>query len=159
MATRIASADLQELTALIARGRWIRYDSFIAPAVLRGRFDVLHFYCLQDDDDDAGIDAAVLAAGQAQQVLHQSAQSLAGLQPAHPLIFDLCLDLFNRADGYFESDLWSDEEVNAFLQTCRPLIESACLVTISLSFGCSGSRADTRRLAELVVPQIVDWRA
>lgn len=125
---------------------------------MRGRFDVAHFYCLQDNDD-AGIDAGVLAAGHAQQILHRSAQSLAGLQAAHPLIFDLCLDLFNRADGYFEGDLWSDEEVKSFLQTCRPSIESACLVSISLSFGYSGTRSDTRRLVALVVPQIMDWRA
>ncbi|MGJ7505667.1 MULTISPECIES: UPF0489 family protein [unclassified Variovorax] len=154
------AADLDGLHALIAEGEWIRYDSFIAPVVVRGRFDAVHFFCKQDNGGDIGIGEEVLAASGATQMLHPTAESLASIAPAHPLVFDLCLDLFNNESKMeYGSDLWQDEEVLAFLDTMRPLIESACLVTISLSFGCSGTPEDTKHLAELVVPRVLAWRA
>lgn len=155
----IAAADLEQLRAIIDEGEWIRYDSFIAPAVLRGRFDCLHFFCKQTDEYDVAIGQELLDRAGATQVLHQSTESLTAITPRHPLIFDLCLDLFNRESTMeYGSDLWSDAEINDFLSAVRPLIQSACLVTVSLSFGCSGSEPDTRHLAQLVVPQIVAWR-
>jgi hypothetical protein len=92
------------------------------------------------------------------QQMHPDAASLAAVVPASPLIFDLCLDLFNRSDNYDEGDLWSDDEVQEFLETVRHHIQAAALVTISLSFGYSGTADDTRHLAELVLPRIVSWR-
>lgn len=154
------AADLNGLHLLISEDDWIRYDSFIAPAVMRGRFDVVHFFCKQDNDWDIGVGDEVLAASGTTQILHTSAESLASIDPAYPLIFDLCLDLFNReSTTEYGSDLWPDEEIVRFLNTVQPLIESACLVTISLSFGCSGTSNDTKRLAELVVPIVLAWRA
>lgn len=152
-------ADLEKLHSLIAEGNWIRYDSFIAPAVARKRFDAVHFFCKQDDDYDVAIGEEVLAAFGTTQTLHATAESLATIVPASPLVFDLCLDLFNNESKMeYGSDLWSDEAILAFLDTVRPLIESACLVTISLSFGCSGTPDDTRHLAKLVVPRILEMR-
>ncbi|MDN8617995.1 UPF0489 family protein [Variovorax ginsengisoli] len=157
--SEIVAADLEQLRAIIDEEEWIRYDSFIAPAVLRGRFDCLHFFCKQDDDFDVAIGHDLLDSAGATQVLHPSTDSLAAITPEHPLIFDLCLDLFNRESKMeYGSDLWADAEINEFLLAMRPLIESANLVTISLSFGCSGSEPDTRHLAQLVVPQIAAWR-
>lgn len=153
------AADLNALHSMIAEGNWIRYDSFIAPAVARGRFDAVHFFCKQNDGCDVAIGEEVLAASGTTQTLHATAESLATIVPTLPLVFDLCLDLFN-SDSKMEygSDLWHDEAILAFLDTVRPLIESACLVTISLSFGCSGTPDDTRHLAELVVPKILALR-
>ena len=45
-----------------------------------------------------------------------------------------------------------------FLDTVKHHIQGAELVTVSLSFSCSGTADDTRHLAELVVPRIVEWR-
>ena len=154
------AADLDGLHALISAGNWIRYDSFIAPAIMRGRFDAVHFFCKQDGEWDIGIGDEVLAASGTTQILHASVESLASINLVHPLIFDLCLDLFNREfEMEYGSDLWQDEEIIGFLNTIRPLIESACVVTISLSFGCSGTPQDTKHLAELVVPIVLAWRA
>ncbi len=153
-------ADLKTLHSIIAEGNWIRYDSFIAPAVMRGRLDTVHFFCKQDNGGDIGIGNEVLAAGGATQILHASVESLASIEVAHPLIFDLCLDLFNSESKMeYGSELWPDEEVVGFLEAVRPLVESACLVTISLSFGCSGTPDDTKHLAKQVVPRILEWRA
>lgn len=155
----VLGADLDQLKALIAEDVWIRYDSFIVPALLRGRFDMVHFFCKQDDGYDLAISQDLLDLTGTGQVLHDSVESLASITPQRPLIFDLCLDLFNReSKNEYGSDLWSDEEVQAFLQAVRPLIEGASLVTVSLSFGCSGSEVDTRHLAAYVMPQILAWR-
>lgn len=155
---KLLTADLERLRAFIEKGEWIRYDSFIAPAVARGMFDALHFYCLQGDEWDVGIDENVRRPVGTDQVIHETPESFASLEAVFPLIFDLCLDLFNRSDQFQEGDLWSDGEVLGFLNTVRPLIIGASLVTISLSFDCSGTAEDTRHLASLVLPKIQAWR-
>jgi hypothetical protein len=157
--TELLGADLDQLKALIEEDVWIRYDSFIVPALLRGRFDTVHFFCKQDDGYDVAIDEEMLKKVGANQILHETVESLAAISPQRPLIFDLCLDLFNRESKYeYGSDLWPDAEIQAFLDAVRPQIEAASLVTVSLSFGCSGSVADTRHLAKYVMPQILALR-
>lgn len=53
------AAELPDLGAMICEDTWIRYDSFIAPAVIRGLVGDVHFFCLQDDDAP-GLDAELL---------------------------------------------------------------------------------------------------
>lgn len=155
---QMLTADLPALEAMIREGNWIRYDSFIAPAVMRGLVSDVHFFCLQDDDEP-GLDEELLNSSGARQTIHEEAAALSHAKFDAPLIFDLCLDLFNRSDQWLTGDLWSNAEVTAFLEQVRPVIEQAQLVTVSLSFGCSGSEADTRQLAALVLPLIEQWRS
>ena len=156
---RIRSASEALLRQLITDEDGVQYDSFIAPAVLRGVLSHVHFYCKQDDGSDVGIDPELLQRMGTQQVIYESADALAAANVGEPLIFDLCLDLFNKSDHWYESDLWSDEEISDFLGTVKPLIERAVVVTVSLSFGYSGDEDDTRRLAKFVIPKILEWRA
>jgi hypothetical protein len=156
---KLLDADLDQLRAFIEEEEWIRYDSFIAPAVARGMFDVVHFYCLQGDECDIGIDEDVRKPTGTEQVVHETPKSLASLKATSPLIFDLCLDLFNKSDEFQKGDLWPDEEILRFLDIVRPLVNNASLVTISLSFDCSGTAQDTQHLAALVLPVIQAWRA
>lgn len=159
MEAQLLTADLEQLKAWIVEENWIRYDSFIAPAVVRGRFNCVHFFCKQGDEWDVGIGESVRQQSGTAEVLHETAESFASIELERPLIFDLCLDLFNK-DNHQEygSDLWTDAEVNDFMDTVKPLITAADLVTVSLSFGCSGTEADTRHLAALVIPKILAWR-
>lgn len=152
----LEAADSDGLRAMTAVGERITYDSFIAPAVRRALFSEIHFYCLQDDSEP--LDEDLCEEFQTTQHLHSDATSLAAAVPVGPLVFDLCLDLFNRSDNFAEGDLWSDAEVLAFLEANKHHIQAAELVTISLSFGYSGTADDTRHLAELVVPRVVEWR-
>ncbi|SOT45992.1 UPF0489 family protein [Burkholderia cenocepacia] len=154
----LLAAGLPELDAMIREGNWIRYDSFIAPAVIRGLVSDVHFFCLQDDDAP-GLDAELLNSSGARQSLHEEAVALSQANFDAPLIFDLCLDLFNRSDQWYTGELWSDAEVTTFLEQMRPVIERALVVTVSLSFGYSGSEADTRRLTALVLPRLEQWRS
>lgn len=156
---KLLSADVTELLKMVRKNKLIRYDSFIAPAVLRGMFKEVHFYCKQNDGTDAGLDAPVLQQGNCIQRIHQDALSLTKLEISTPLIFDLCLDLFNFSDDMtYEGDIWPDEMIYEFLNSVALLIERASLVTISLSYGYSGTVEDTRRLAELVSRWIMDAR-
>lgn len=154
----LAVADLGALHAMVEEDAYIRYDSFIAPAVRRGTLSELHFFCLQDDGGDKGVDIDLCEQFGIRQVHHENVQTLAAVVPEHPLIFDLCLDLFNRSNMYYQGELWDDAEIEAFLESIRHHVRLAELVTISLSFGCSGTKEDTRYLAELVVPRVLEMR-
>jgi hypothetical protein len=148
--------DIEQMTVSEDR---IQYDSFIAPAVRRGLLDELHMYCLQADGSDKGVDQDLCDAMGVKQVLHPDAESLAAVQPNSPLIFDLCLDLF--VDGtapYGEGDPWPDEEVLGFLGAMATHLAAAEVVTVSLSFGCSGTAEVTRHLASIVMPRILSLR-
>lgn len=160
MEAELLAARLEKLKYWIEEETWIRYDSFISPAVARGRFDAVHFFCKQEDEWDVAIGKPLLDATGTEQTIHKSVQSFTTLEAKRPLAFDLCLDLFNSEHGeYFRGVLWSDEEIQAFLDAARPLVETAEVVTVSLSFGHSGTEADTRKLAALVVPQLIEWRS
>jgi hypothetical protein len=156
----LQAAGLEKLKGWIEEDVWIRYDSFISPAVARGRFDAVHFFCKQGDEWDVAIGKSLLDATGTEQTIHESVESFAALEARKPLIFDLCLDLFNgEPDQYLRGVLWPDDEIQAFLDAVRPLIEAAEVVTVSLSFGYSGTEADTRKLAAFVLPQLVAWRS
>jgi hypothetical protein len=151
-------ADLDQLRALIAEEKWVKYDSFIAPAVAREMFDAVHFYCKQNNGWDVGIAEDIRKASATEQIIHESPESFASLNHLPLLFFDLCLDLFNKSDVFENGDLWSDDEIFSFLDTIRPLITKASIVTISLSFEYSGTAEDTQYLASLVLPRIQAWR-
>jgi hypothetical protein len=154
----LLAARVDDLFAMTAAEKYIRFDSFIAPAVRRGLLCEIHFFC-KEDCNEVGLDADLCAQANVRQVVHNDIESLTRLEPAGPLIFDLCLDLFNYAnDREFEGDLWPDADVRAFLETMSLHIRTATVVTISLSFGYSGTQEDTRRLARLVVPRILELR-
>ncbi len=155
---RLVAASSEEIGRLVAEDKWIRFDSFIAPAIKRGLIHTVHFFCLQDDPGDNGLHEEFMTACQAEQFLHKTPRELAGARIDGPWIFDLCLDLFNKCDAWKEGDLWKDQEILAFLETVRHLIEGAEIVTVSLSFNYSGADGDTRHLAALVLPVLLAYR-
>lgn len=152
-------ANVAEIRQYLVEGELIRYDSFIAPAVRRGLFDVVHFFCTEDDTNDIGLCDEFLKNTGVSQVVHPSVESLASVQFQRPIIFDLCLDLFNRSDQWMEADLWDESEIRDFLESVRHIIAAAELVTVSLSFNYSGTHEDTRALAQLVVPILLSHRS
>lgn len=153
---RLLSASAADVVNFISAGELIKLDSFIAPAVRRGLLHAVHFYCLQSDAE--ALDDGLLELCGAQQVVHSSVDSLAAANIDGPAIFDLCLDLFNRSDNWEDGDLWSDEEILRFLESVRPLIIRADIVTVAMSFNYSGTAADTRHLVKLVVPILLSQR-
>ena len=154
----LRAATVEELRAMTADADYIKYDSFIAPAIRLGLLTEVHFYCVQADSEP--LDESLCNEFCVRQVIHSDLQSLVTAAPPRPLIFDLCLDLFNRDDDMqYGGDLWSDTDVLAFLESVKHHIRDAELVTISLSFGYSGTEHDTRHLAELVLPKVVAIRS
>jgi hypothetical protein len=156
---QLIAASSAEVAALVAADEWIRYDSFIAPAIRRHLIHTVHFYCLQHGPGDDALPDEFLAACGARQFLHDTPEQLAAAQIEEPFIFDLCLDLFNRAHKWGEGDLWPDSEIVNCLETFRSLIAGAELVTISMSFNDSGAETDTRHLTKLVVPIVLGFRS
>lgn len=155
---KMLALDATGLRSLVQRNQYIRFDSFIAPAVRRGLFSEVHFFCKEDEGNDAGLDAEVLQSSDTKQVIHESTDSLARIRTDAPLVFDLCLDLFARAAGEEPGDIWSEAEIATFLSQLAHLIQAAGVVTVSLSFGYSGTAEETRALATFVIPRLVALR-
>lgn len=157
---KLLAADAAELERMTAHERHIGWDSFIAPAVRRSLLSEVHFYCLEDNGNEVGLDVDLCEGHGVLQRVHRDVASLSAIEPVSPLIFDLCLDLFNRSDNEeFEGDLWTDDEVLAFIDGVAHQLKRAAIVTVSLSFGYSGTEDDTRHLAELVLPRLLALRA
>lgn len=152
----LLSASPADVSKLVAAGKCIKLDSFIAPAIRRGLVKTVHFYCFQYEDE--ALDEDLLKSCGAKQVFHSSVESLVAAHIDGPLIFDLCLDLFNRSDQWKKGDLWSNEEISNFLESVRPLVVESDIVTIAMSFNYSGTHGDTRHLAKLVVPTLLAQR-
>jgi hypothetical protein len=155
---RLLAADLAEIETMVRKKERIQFDSFIAPAVIRKLVTEVHFFCKQTNTEP-GLGERLLVDTWAHEYMHDDLVQLAQVQFDEPVIFDLCLDLFNRSDMWANGDLWSDDDIRGFLGQVRPVIERAALVTVSLSFDYSGTEADTRHLAALVLPTIVQWRS
>ncbi|MBN3790102.1 UPF0489 family protein [Burkholderia sp. Ac-20353] len=153
----LRSVNLDDLYRMVNADDLIGFDSFIAPAIILGLVNEVHFFCRQDDGD-LGLDDDLLGRYGARQTLHNDIDSLAAVRFEQPVIFDLCLDLFNNSDRWGEGDLWPDVEVVDTLRHLRPVIEMAALVTVSLSFNYSGSEEDTQHLASLILPLLTQWR-
>ncbi|MGD1824499.1 hypothetical protein A203_04175 [Chromobacterium violaceum] len=155
---RLVRATPAEVAEMVATGDRIKFDSFIAPAIIRGLVRTVHFYCLQGNSYDEALDEKFLARCGARQLIHPNPKSFSAANIDGPLIFDLCLDLFNRSDQWAEGDLWMDDEIIGFLAITESLIHAAEIVTISMSFNYSGTAAQTQHLAQLVVPRILALR-
>lgn len=146
-----ALADLDTVHAKVSESDGIGFDSFIAPAILRGWVREVHFYVTQEDTDP-GIDSDVLNEGNCVQFIHASLNDLANRTIERPLYFDLCLDLYCDGKKQWEATRWVDEKVLDSLTQIAHLVAAADIVTVSLSFGYSGSEDQTRHLARTVVP-------
>lgn len=150
-------ASAEEIKQLISNNNFIQYDSFIAPAIARGLINNIHFLCFQDDTDQ-GLWQPFLDRFKCKQTIHSTSKTLPAIAEGAPFIFDFCIDVFNRSGYMYKSELWDECEINDLLIDCKTLVQHAELVTISMSYGCSGTEEDTRKLTELVVSHFMEWR-
>jgi hypothetical protein len=107
----LQAADTNTLDQWIRDENLIQYDAFIAPAVRKGLFEEIHFFCTQSDDWDKGLDPALCEAMGVVQTMHVDIDSFARVTARAPIVFDLCLDLFNEAPKFYGSDLWSESAI------------------------------------------------
>lgn len=154
VAKLINASDEQSLMDLMVRKSSIRYDSFIAPAIIRGFVREVHFYCVQDEAD-IGLDADLLHRYDARQFIHKNIDSLIQQVDGRPILFDFDLDIFNKSEQWSEGDIWPEGDIVSFLDKCAELVLNSSLCTIAMSFNYSGTANDTRYLARLVVPKII----
>jgi len=147
-------SELGEIYRMVAEERYVQKDSFIAPAIIRGLIEEVHFLCFQRDAA-RGIDPDLLDRYGSKQFFHPDLNSLLKHAPLGSL-FDIDLDIFNKSAHWAEGDLWTDIEISQFLDGCIKLLQSSPLATIAMSFNYSGSKDNTRYLSRIVVPTIVD---
>lgn len=152
------SLTLNELKSLVQEGNRIRYDSFICPAIIRGISNEVHFLCFQGDGADEGIYEGSLNKHNAHQYIYRSSTELKKLNIKTPYIFDFCIDVFNRSEKYYTGVIWSMEEIEGLLSDIKHLVIGASIVTISMSYGYSGTKEDTSRLTKHILERFCDWR-
>lgn len=154
----IAAATESEIFKFVKDQDHIQYDSFIAPAIIRGLIKEVHFCCKQTEDDtDLGIDSELLEEHGCEQYFYDNVNDLVADSLNEPILFDLCLDLFNSEDDkMYEGTLWEESEIVGTLEKCKQLLGKAAVTTISLSFGYSGTEEQTRYLAGIVIPKCIE---
>ena len=153
------SADDNEIINIVKENNYIRFDSFICPAIAKGLINEVHFYCPQGDENgDIAIGDNFLAKFNCKQVLHESSKTISKIRTTKPVLFDFCIDVFNRSNEYYCSDILSDSEIENLLLDCKYLVESAEIITISMSYGYSGTESDTKRLTKKTVEMFSKWR-
>jgi len=149
--------DIDSIYSLVQKNKDVRKDSFIAPAIIRGLVDEVHFYCKQTCTGP-GLYPPFLKEHNAGQFIHRNIESLISHQISKPIIFDIGLDIFNKSDMWDEGDIWKEIEIFEFLWKCSNMIQSSSIVTTAMSFGYSGTEKDTRHLTRLFTSFIKDLR-
>lgn len=150
--------DMEGIYSLVRENRDVRRHSFIAPAIIRGLVDEVHFYCTQEGTGP-GLYPPFVKQHNAKQRIHKGIESLASRTIAKPFIFDIDLDLFNNTEMWQEGDLWQDRDIQEFLSACSSMIQSAAVITAAMSFGYSGTEQDTRHLTRLFVSFVRRFRS
>lgn len=146
--------NLETIHNLVEKDKFIRKDSFIAPAIIRGIINEVHFYRLQFDTE-RGLDEPFLSKFKAKQYIHNDIYALVDAVSQKPIVFDIDLDLFNRSDMWEEGNLWKEQEMLRFLETCSLSIRNSSLITIAMSYCYSGTKDDTIYLTKTVVPKLI----
>lgn len=144
--TEVETSD--QIFELVSSGE-VRKDAFIAPAIIRGFVNEVHFYCKQTNTDQ-GFWPPFLDKYDTTQYFHKDIDSFISYSGPNQKLFDLDIDLFNKSDMWNEGDLWDEEQIIHFLENCSELIKSSKIVTIAMSFHYSGNTSDTRYLTEVV---------
>ncbi|MEW5789022.1 MAG: UPF0489 family protein [Pseudomonadota bacterium] len=152
------SLTIKQIWDMVSEGNWIRFDSFICPAIIRGICNEVHFLCFQGDGDDEGIYEGTLNKHSALQHIYRSSSELKNLDIKTPYFFDFCVDVFNRSDVMYTSDIWRLNEIDELLENIKHLVIDASIVTISMSYGYSGTSDDTSWLTRHVVGKFCSWR-
>jgi hypothetical protein len=73
----------------------------------------------------------------------------------HNFFLDIDIDIFNNKQEMInEGDLWPDEKIDTFIENLQPLFQDSLVITIAMSFGCSGTPEDTRKLTRMLLERL-----
>ncbi len=154
--SKISQLELTDLFNMV-RDNYVSQDGFIAPAIIKGIFDEVHFYCSQEDTEIAFL-PDFLESYNTKQYVRQKIEDMCAVKKSKQYAFDLDIDIFNNSVMYLESELWPQEKRDHFFQKCSGLIQNASIITIAMSFGYSGTNNDTKYLAKYVIKKIIEIR-
>lgn len=150
--------SLSEIKEAIVSGA-IQYDNFIFPEIIRKRINEVYFYCFFFGNPTHGFAPGNPEIYGARQFICRDLDQLLKGVSGRPVLFDLDIDVFNYSEIGAETDYWDDAKIDDFFRRCRHTIRDAPVVTIAISFGCSGEENDAKKLAKCVVGKILDIRS
>ncbi len=151
---KIEDIELSEIKDIIVEENYIRKDSFIAPAIIRGYVNRIDFHCFQSDTE-IGLDDCLLKKYNSKQYIYNDIEELLSSTIRESIILDIDLDIFNRSTDFLDGELWTKEEIQEYILKITPLIKQAKIITLAMSYGYSGSNVDREYLTRLAVPLIV----
>lgn len=137
----------------------IDYANFIFPEIIRKRISEVYFYCFFLDNPTHGFDPEDLERHGAKQSICPDLDQLLNAVSDRPVLFDLDIDVFNNSDYGHKTDYWENAKIDDFFRRCGHTIRDAPVVTIAISFGCSGEVHDAKELTKCVVGKILDIRS
>ena len=146
-------SSFEVIQQAVSDGSVIRWDSFIAPSVIRRTVSSLHFLCYQDSDAP-GLPSKLIERFKCAQAFYENPRSLSSANITGPYIFDLCLDVFNYEGDGCNARLWPDDLIAAFIDDLNVLILGATGITISASFQSFLDDNLVRHIAAIVLPKI-----
>jgi hypothetical protein len=115
---------IESFTATEQQGL-VKDDSFIAPAVIRGLINEIHFYCFQDEHP--GFYQQFVEKYNLTQFVHSKIEDLLKIELVTPFILDIDLDFFNKT--YFPTE----RDVHDFISKIQKLLTQAEIITIAKS--------------------------
>ena len=132
----------------------IRWDSFIAPFIYRGRVLWIKWLCF-DEEDEPGFLIAPEAMPKVVENFYDSSGQLSQHTFGDPYILDICLDYFSTEGDGIENRPRENTFVDSVLADCEVVIANAALITVSLSFASFNTAEDVKVLAKRIIPRIL----
>jgi len=133
----------------------VAYDSFIAPGCVRNLINHVDFLC---HESERGFDDEDLELLGITQSILRDVSELPRIEDGSRVLFDLDVDTFNDIETPCETNYWSQGRIDALLAGCEPLVSNAVVVTVAISFNCSGGFDDARGLTKHVIGRLLDFR-
>jgi len=107
----------------LVTGDFICKDGFIAPAIIKGFFNEIHFYCKQKNTQ-VGFTDEFLNNYMSKQYVYNTIDNINVSIFDNPYAFDLDIDLFNDSEMYLVSKLWPEAQIGEFFRI--PLCQDRC---------------------------------
>ncbi len=130
-------------------------DSFIAPGCARNLIKHVDFLC---HESERGFDVEDLGLLGVTQSMLRDASELPRIEGGSRMLFDLDIDTFNDIETPCDTNYWDKDQMEALLDKCEPLVRNAVVVTVAISFNCSGEIDDARELTKHVVGRLLNFR-
>lgn len=106
----ICNSDLPSLKEEIKKDKYLRKDSFIAPAIIKKYIKDVFFFCKQRDTE-IGLDKPLLKKYGVNEHRANHISEINTNLKDKKLLLDIDVDIFNKSTYWATGDIWSETEI------------------------------------------------